>query len=84
MNKVALLVIVYGKQLVQSDTINSILAFEHTLDSLVIVNNGPKAISENDVIVDQLKLKHKNIVLKNCLENKPLSWIYNDFINDIE
>lgn len=84
MNKIALLIIVYGKQLVQSDTVKSVLDFEHTLDYLVIINNGPQVIFENDEVVDKLKLKHTNVILKNYLENKPLSWIYNDFIKNVE
>jgi hypothetical protein len=45
----------------------------------VIVNNGPNAVEEDELLLE-LKQKHLQVTLENHLENKPLSWIYNDLI----
>jgi GT2 family glycosyltransferase len=84
MNKIAMLVVVYNKQLNQSTTLNSIMHFTHRLEHLSIVNNGPAAIDLADSFLAQLQAKHVKVELKNHLENKPLSWIYNEFINQLE
>lgn len=78
--KIALVVIVYGKTLQQSLTIQDLLKFKYPLSQLLIVNNGPEEISENDLYIQQLGQIHHQVILQNQLQNKPLSWIYNDFI----
>lgn len=78
--KIALVVIVYGKTLQQSLTIQDLLKFKYPLSQLLIVNNGPEKISENDLYIQQLGQIHHQVILQNQLQNKPLSWIYNDFI----
>lgn len=78
--KIALVVIVYGKTLQQSLTIQDLLKFKYPLSQLLIVNNGPEKISENNLYIQQLGQIHHQVILQNQLQNKPLSWIYNDFI----
>lgn len=83
-NKIALVVIVYGKALEDALTIQSLLGFERKLDHLLIVNNGPTVIDENSAVLSALAQKHHHIVLENQVQNKPLSWIYNDFIQQYD
>ncbi|MCF1282590.1 glycosyltransferase family 2 protein [Acinetobacter pittii] len=83
-NKTALVVIVYGKALEDALTIQSLLGFERKLDHLLIVNNGPTVIDENSAVLSALAQKHHHVVLENQVQNKPLSWIYNDFIQQYD
>lgn len=83
-NIVALVVVLYGKALEDSLTIQSLLGFEQKLDHLLIVNNGPAVIDENSAVLSALAQKHHHVVLENQVQNKPLSWIYNDFIRQYE
>ena len=83
-NKIALVVIVYGKALEDALTIQSLLGFERKLDHLLIVNNGPTVIDENSAVLPALVQKHHHVVLENQVQNKPLSWIYNDFIQQYD
>jgi len=83
-NKIALVVIVYGKALEDALTIQSLLGFERKLDYLLIVNNGPTVIDENSTLLSTLAQKHHHVVLENQVQNKPLSWIYNDFIQQYD
>nr|AHB32695.1 Gtr78 [Acinetobacter baumannii] len=83
-NKIALVVIVYGKALEDAMTIQSLLSFEEKLEHLLIVNNGPAVIDENSAVLTSLAQKHHHVVLENQVQNKPLSWIYNDFIQQYD
>lgn len=78
-SKIALVVIVYNKTLKESATLQGLSRFNTPLHHLVIVNNGPNSVSEDDLLLE-LKQKHEQVTLENHLENKPLSWIYNDLI----
>lgn len=74
-----MVVIVYNKALNESTTLQSLLTFSHAIQKLVIVNNGPGQLNEDDFFL-ALKQKHSQVYLENHLQNKPLSWIYNDLI----
>lgn len=78
--EISLLVILYGKDFTQSQTLKCILDFENKIDNLVVVNNGPEKLNDEDSFLNLLKLKHNQVCLFEFLENKPLSWIYNDFV----
>lgn len=77
--QISLLVILYGKKFNESETLKSIVDFTCKLDNLVVVNNGPNELSNEDEFLDLLRLKHHNVIFNEYLENRPLSWIYNDF-----
>ncbi|MHC3137755.1 glycosyltransferase family 2 protein [Acinetobacter nosocomialis] len=79
MPKVVMVVVLYNKTLKESSTLQSLLSFTHPLDHLVIINNGPKNIIVDDFF-EKLRDKHLKVTLENHLQNKPLSWIYNDLI----
>lgn len=80
MNQIALVVVVFGKKLEDSLTIKSLLNFDQAIDYLVIVNNGPNIITQDDEVLLAIRNKHKEVVLDNQIQNKPLSWIYNEFL----
>lgn len=84
MNRIALVVVIYGKKLEDSLTIKSLLNFDQAIDHLIIVNNGPKIISQADEVLLVLRNKHKEVFLDNQIKNKPLSWIYNEFISQYD
>ncbi len=49
--KVCILVIIYGKELVDSTTLSSLLKFDCSLFDLVVINNGPEALSDRDFFI---------------------------------
>lgn len=84
MKTIAMVVILYGKHFEESKTLQSLIRFSHRLDQLLIVNNGPKNLDIHDPFFIALSKKHKHVEFENQIQNKPLSWIYNDFINSID
>lgn len=78
--QISLLVILYGKNFSESETLKSIINFNYKIDNLIVINNGPKALSNEDEFLELLRLNHHSVIFKEFLENKPLSWIYNDFV----
>nr|WP_278357737.1 glycosyl transferase [Acinetobacter lwoffii] len=84
MKTIAMVVILYGKHFEESKTLQSLIKFSHQLDQLLIVNNGPESLDSHDPFFMALSKKHKRVEFENQIQNKPLSWIYNDFINSID
>ena len=84
MKTIAMVVILYGKRFEESKTLQSLIEFSHQLDQLLIVNNGPESLDSHDPFFIALSKKHKHVEFENQIQNKPLSWIYNDFINSID
>lgn len=84
MKTIAMVVILYGKRFEESKTLQSLIKFSHQLDQLLIVNNGPESLDSHDPFFIALSKKHKHVEFENQIQNKPLSWIYNDFINSID
>lgn len=84
MKTIAMVVILYGKRFEESKTLQSLMRFSHQLDQLLIVNNGPESLDSHDPFFMALSKKHKHVEFENQIQNKPLSWIYNDFINSID
>ncbi|KAA8999852.1 glycosyl transferase [Affinibrenneria salicis] len=77
----AILVVLYNKLPGESTTLNMLLEHEFPNSSILIHNNGPKEIRfENDHRLYLLKEIFNKVESVNCLENKPLSSIYNEFI----
>lgn len=76
----AFLVIIYNKTIDESETINTLMRFHYKNSQLTIYNNGPKEI----IISDEKKLQFSNVFDKvnviNDLNNRPLSLLYNQFI----
>ncbi|AKL40138.1 TPA: hypothetical protein I8438_004215 [Serratia marcescens] len=79
--KVCILVIIYGKELVDSTTLSSLLKFDCSLFDLVVINNGPEALSDRDFFYHDLSASFRSFELLNKTENMPLSIAYNSFID---
>lgn len=80
--KTSALVLVYNKKPCDSVTLNSIKNSSIDLNKLDIVvwNNGPNNWGSNDY--NWLKSSFPKATFTETLDNKPLSLIYNKFIND--
>ncbi|MGM3224458.1 glycosyltransferase family 2 protein [Dickeya zeae] len=76
----AILVVLYNKGLESSATLQTLIQHPFKHVKLTIHNNGPFRISEEDAFFLRLKTIYEQVELVNCLENKPLSQVYNQFI----
>lgn len=75
------LVVIYNKLLNQSNTVKSIANSDYFGD-VVIFNNGPNQLMyEDDYLFCHMKEKGCSIKIVEDLSNRPLSVIYNDFLN---
>lgn len=76
------LIVLYGKKPINSETINSILNLDFDFSSyhLIIHNNGPNTISENDFEGFGLIERFGFFNIRNTIDNQPLSKIYNDVL----
>lgn len=79
--KISILIVVYNKRLCESETINALFSIDIKNLNIVVVNNGPQILPEDDIITE-LRNTFTAVTLKNFTTNKPLSWVYNDFINE--
>lgn len=79
---IAILIVLYGKKVIESETITSLLKTSINNIHICIHNNGPGKISIENEIYEGFKSKNINIDLVNCIDNKPLGILYNDFIKD--
>lgn len=80
----AFLVLLYGKTVFDSETLNSIktLSINNEKALLVIWNNGPKSIKNNNI--DDLKKLGFDVVIRETLDNQSLAKIYNQFIDEFD
>ncbi|MGE6417936.1 glycosyltransferase family 2 protein [Alteromonas macleodii] len=81
--KISVLVVLYNKRIGQSETLKSLSKLETNTFSLHIFNNGPKSLSNNEE-EDVLLNKFEKLNIKEDIQNRPLSKIYNDFIEENE
>lgn len=81
--KVAILIVVYNKQLNESETLISLIRLLKDNNEKIaycrIVNNGPIEINNDLLIPDNMVVDFIQ-----SITNRPLSMIYNDFIDDYE
>ncbi|MFC3395027.1 glycosyl transferase [Brenneria rubrifaciens] len=74
-----ILVVMYNKTLQESTTLNTISCYKFTDTKIVIHNNGPREIIYEGEFSAKLGQCFDNQVeLINCLDNLPLSYIYNE------
>ncbi|CAI0883319.1 glycosyltransferase family protein [Serratia entomophila] len=79
---VSILVVLYNKKLEESKTLKSLLSYEILNAELFIANNGPSNIEvANNSFYTRLENHFGKVYVGNFIENRPLSVIYNDFIN---
>ena len=85
------IVVIYNKKITQSETLKSLIdlchspiAYNHDLkNNLIIYNNGPNELDCNCDLYFELE-KIYSVTVVQCLENKPLSILYNECIHDFE
>lgn len=82
--KISVIVIMYGKEINESKTLESLSKVDVEGIELTIFNNGPKEIVnyKYDHLFIALSSKFNNVMVKQDLNNSPLSNIYNDFIKE--
>jgi len=78
--KICILVILYDKRIEDSTTISNLLEIKSNEFSLFIVNNGPKKIE----FLEKNERNNIRIKYSEFLENKPLSIVYNEFLNSCD
>ncbi|MEX9823103.1 glycosyltransferase family 2 protein [Raoultella planticola] len=78
--KTIITVILYNKEMDDSETLRQLI---HSLCddcNLLIINNGPKHIKVKDKIYNRLVNSFNDVEVKEYIDNRPLSWIYNDVL----
>ncbi|MEF3090115.1 glycosyltransferase family 2 protein [Raoultella scottii] len=80
--KVAFVIVLYDKKVNDSTTIKSLLLSGISDVTVVIHNNGPQKIELDSDLIIESRCKNVELKLNNCTSNKPLSVIYNDFIEE--
>lgn len=78
--KVAIIVVIYNKDVADSNTINTLLKYDLPNSLLVIHNNGPEELVIPDFVIKHFRDLSVQLTLVNCVSNKPLSKVYNEFI----
>lgn len=79
---IAILVLLYNKEIESSETLQSIIKSKLNFSNakIVVWNNGPYSFIEKDVSV--FELKGYSVVIRETLNNESLSVIYNSFISE--
>ncbi|MNF34121.1 hypothetical protein D3C76_577470 [compost metagenome] len=80
----SILVLTYNCEIEESITIRSLLNSKINFSGveLCIWNNGPKKFITNITALERLKKKGFSTTFKQTINNAPLSWIYNYFIQN--
>lgn len=82
-NDIAVLVVLYNKEISQSETLSSLANQNVTYYELTLVNNGPnELLALNDPLLKEMQGKGIKVNYIEFLDNKPLSYIYNLFITE--
>lgn len=77
---ISILIILYDKEISKSETIKSLIGYNNKNISVVIFNNGPKLLSDASIILDEMRKRFCKVEIIECVSNKPLSILYNDFL----
>lgn len=78
--KTSILVLIYNKEMEHSQTLLSLLECCFIDSELLIFNNGPRDIAEDNLILERLRSRFSKVSFGKCLENAPLSNLYNEYI----
>ncbi|AWF35313.1 glycosyl transferase [Klebsiella oxytoca] len=76
------IVVLYNKAVVDSATIQSLANYKFEKSKIIVFNNGPMGVVLTDEDKEKLNNTFCSHELVNCIENKPLSMLYNDIINN--
>ena len=80
--KISVLVVLYNKIISDSATLRTMLLCNDLCNvDLTVVNNGPKSIPQVQEFLSSNESLFLGIRYIEHLENKPLSKVYNDFID---
>lgn len=74
-----LLIVLYNKEIRDSQTVVSLLKTNYA-GELLIFNNGPKSILQDNAILNTLKSKYERVYFEEDVSNRPLSVMYNDVL----
>lgn len=80
-NKIIFLIVLYNKVVEESTTVITLLESDITNAKIIIHNNGPAEVLLSSHILNAFNEKHINVELVNCVQNKPLSILYNQFLS---
>lgn len=78
--KTVIAVILYNKQIDDSETLNQLNIIKCDDCSLIIFNNGPEKIKKESILYRDLEGAYSNVEIKEYIQNKPLSHIYNEVL----
>ncbi|HFU6589119.1 MULTISPECIES: glycosyl transferase [Klebsiella pneumoniae complex] len=79
-NNFIFLVVVYNKKLEDSTTLKTLLKYDLAGSKVVIHNNGPENVIIPHVMADLFSKINCTVELINCVSNKPLGTLYNEFV----
>lgn len=82
MKMIAILIILYDKEISESATVSSLLKSGLIGAKVVLHNNGSCEISISGEQQKTFEASGNDFVLVNCISNEPLSVVYNDFVRD--
>ncbi|BES84184.1 hypothetical protein PEC302107_26300 [Pectobacterium araliae] len=78
---IVILVVLYNKKVEDSTTIRTLCENNFNNTTLIIHNNGPHVIDFPICISRKIEEKFDSVIFINTVENKPLSFLYNDIID---
>lgn len=77
-----LVVVLYNKTYKDSLTLNCLMSKDYIDIDVLIINNGPTSLEFDKNFIHTLGFYVRNIEIKQFLDNRPLSWLYNGVINE--
>ena len=80
-NKIIFLIVLYNKVIEESTTVKTLLESDIADAKIIIHNNGPAEVSLSSHILNAFNEKDINVELVNCIQNKPLNILYNQFLS---
>lgn len=78
--KIIFLIVLYNKTVDESTTVKTLLDSDVSGAKVIIHNNGPENVLLSSSILNSFKEKQVSLELVNCIQNKPLSILYNQFL----
>ncbi|UUE43773.1 glycosyltransferase [Pectobacterium aroidearum] len=71
----------YDKEIAESETIKSLIKYSSKDIEITIFNNGPNLLSDTSTTLTNMRNRFNNVKVIECVCNKPLSILYNDFLS---
>lgn len=80
---ISILIVLYDKEIAESETIKSLIKYSSKDIEITIFNNGPNLLSDTSTTLTNMRNRFNNVKVIECVCNKPLSILYNDFYHPI-